>query len=229
MDVPDNVHLTPRNIDTLAGLNEVIEAHHLIPFTAEEIFHRLKYPERAPGGNRRYIREDGVVLDEYVQLRIGDLTNGCLIPFINTAVKEIKQTVFSNQTPAPLLGGDAPVGLSEDTHRLPRQKLLGYIRASLCTLIDHRPIQEVTVPGGNGYRLAANAVDHFINVEGAQLVQIVTALTQPTVNANGAWNRVRTIHHPAYQAELKIGGIDNMRVYAPIGSFVLSVVGDALH
>lgn len=229
VNVTDDFHLAFRHINTLAGLNEVLEAHLIPILTPHSIFYRLRYPGREPEGNNRYTREDGVVLDEYVQLRIGDLTNGGLIPFIDEAIEQMNRTIYSNQTLAPLLGGDAPVGLSEDGRLLPRHYLLGYIRASLCNLITQRPIQDVTVPEGNGYRLAANAADHFINVEGARLEQIVTALTRSTVNVNGVWNRVRTIHTPLYHAELKIGGIENVRVYAPIGSSLLSIVGAAMH
>lgn len=90
VNVTDDFHLAFRHINTLAGLNEVLEAHLIPILTPHSIFYRLRYPGREPEGNNRYTREDGVVLDEYVQLRIGDLTNGGLIPSLFIGVYKSK-------------------------------------------------------------------------------------------------------------------------------------------
>lgn len=229
VNVLDDAHQNWIQVNTLNDLNLILGAHGIVQFTENEIFRRLRPNGQVGVGNAMFIRDDGVTLDQYVQIRVGNLANGALTSFINQAVQNMSKTIHNNQTANPLMGGLAPVGLSENGHLLPRQQLLGYIRTELSNIIARAPIQNITVPGGNNYTLDAVAANNFIYTEGATLTQIVTALTKSTINSIGIWNRVRTMHHPLYCAELKIAGIPNRRVFAVKGTVLLSVVGNAIH
>lgn len=216
--------------NTLVALNAILTAHGIANFTVAEIFKRLRPGGHVGTGNEMYTRADGVVLDQYVQIRVGNLDNGALTAFADAAIAGMGQTFYDNRTGGALMAGDAPAGLSEDGHLVPRENLLGMIRTQLSADIEARAVQNITVTGGNGFSVAAAAANNFITVEGATLTQIVTALSLGVVGHNGAWNRVRTVvGNATYRAELKIGGIVDRRVFAPTGSMVLSVVGDSLH
>jgi hypothetical protein len=231
MRVFSDINLNSGTVNTLTALNAILTAHGINNFTVDEIFKRLRVGGHV-GRDRSemYTRADGVVLDQNVQIRIGNLNVGALNPIVDTSISKMVQTFYDNQTQGTLLSGFAPVGISENGHVIPRENLLGMIRNQLSSDIAGMPIKDVTVIGGNGFSVAAAAADNFIYTEGATLTAIVTALTSPTTAQNGVWNRVRSMaNHNVYRAELKLGGIVNRRIFALKGHNVLSEVGNALH
>ncbi|AXT60942.1 hypothetical protein D1816_11480 [Aquimarina sp. AD10] len=228
--IHSDIHQVFGAVNTLAALNAILTAHGIVNFTEAEIFKRLRPGGHVGTGNEMFTRVDGVILDQYVQIRIGNLNAGALTAVVNAAIASMGQTFYDNRTGGPLMAGFSPAGLAENGNLVPRQNLLGMLRTQLSADIAAMAVQNITVAGGNGYSVTAAALNNFLYTEGATLTQIVTALTQATVAVNGAWNRVRTLgQNPNYRAELKIGGIPGRRVFAPTGSMVLSVVGNSLH
>lgn len=227
---------TYNNVNTLAGLNLVLHAHNMAPITTAEIFRRLRPNGRKASGPEMFTRNDGITLDEYVQLRVGNLADGALTPIANLAVGNMGQTYYDNRTNTAYQNGDIAANtLSIESsggkyYAVPRQQILGHIRAEVNTYIAGRQPQTVVVPGGNNYRITGIAAQNFITNEDATLTAMVRALGQQAVAHNGAWNVVRIVRgNNNYDAELKLGGIPGRRIFARTGSVTLSVIGDSLH